>query len=145
MLLSFLEQYPSLAQRSFSATRYFTAADRRRLWREITEALNAEGPIRKTSEQWQLWWRKHVCGAARLHSRGGGAKLYLRSNLPDVAAAVEVATMPAPQPPRRPVRRPRPPRADVLTAMATQCCRTLDQGTNMLVVAGPLCIRKFRA
>ncbi|KAH6919705.1 hypothetical protein HPB50_029307 [Hyalomma asiaticum] len=48
-------------------------------------------------------------------------------------------------PPRRPVRRPRPPRADVLTAMAAQCSRTLDQGTNMLVVAGPLCIRKFRA
>ncbi|KAH6934119.1 hypothetical protein HPB50_020657 [Hyalomma asiaticum] len=65
MLLSFLEQYPSLARRSFSATRYCTAADRRRLWNEITEALNAEGPMQKTCVQWQLWWRKQVLAARR--------------------------------------------------------------------------------
>ncbi|KAH6919836.1 hypothetical protein HPB50_029176 [Hyalomma asiaticum] len=65
MLLSFLEQYPSLARRSFSATRYCTAADRRRLWNEITEALNAEGSMQKTCVQWQLWWRKQVLAARR--------------------------------------------------------------------------------
>ncbi|KAH6933216.1 hypothetical protein HPB50_013545 [Hyalomma asiaticum] len=176
MLLTFLEQYPSLAQRSFSATPYFTAADRRRLWREIAEALNAEGPIQKTSEQWQLWWRKQVfaalhdsraveeaqsTGSGRLPGyRGrilqmcglsrftGSRRLDYQTQLPDVAAAVEVATMPAPRPPRRPVRRPRPPRprrADVLGEMAAQCSRTLDQGINMIVVGGPLPIRKFRA
>ncbi|KAH6934353.1 hypothetical protein HPB50_023234 [Hyalomma asiaticum] len=93
-------------------------------------------------------------GASRCLRRGAAPEPWRRrkavpeQQLPDVAAAVEVAIMPALRPPQRPVRRPRPPRprrADVLTEMAAQCSRTLDQGINMLLVGGPLCIRKFRA
>ncbi|KAH6920656.1 hypothetical protein HPB50_028356 [Hyalomma asiaticum] len=164
MLLAFLEQYPSLAQRSFTATPYFTAADRRRLWREISEALNAEGPTQKTSEQWQLLLQEYGEWAApglpgpyfasvrplQVHGQPPPRlpNPVPEQQLPDVAAAVEVATMPAPRPPQQPVRRPRPPRprrADVLGEMAAQCSRTLDQGINMLAVGGPLHIRKFRA
>ncbi|KAH7976390.1 hypothetical protein HPB52_012913 [Rhipicephalus sanguineus] len=65
LLLSFMEQHPELAVRASELTYEFTAADRRRLWGELSDALNSEGPVTKSAEQWQDWWRKQVHDARR--------------------------------------------------------------------------------
>ncbi|KAH6943297.1 hypothetical protein HPB50_018745 [Hyalomma asiaticum] len=95
MLVSFLEQYPSLAQRSFSPTFVARNSGSAQRGAANTENLRAMAA---------LVTQAGVCGAARLQSRGEGVRgvggsrvtgaLYLRSNWPNVAAAVEVATMP---------------------------------------------------
>ncbi|KAH6947846.1 hypothetical protein HPB50_021831 [Hyalomma asiaticum] len=161
MLLAFLEQYPSLAQRSFTATPYFTAADRRRLWKDIAEALNAEGPTQKTSEQWQVWWRKQVF-AARHDSRaveeaqstGSGRLPGYRGRILQVCGLSRFTGSR-----RLDYQTRRGPHNNrfgghVHLGHVGQMClqrwrpsssRTLDQGINMLAVGGPLHIRKFRA
>ncbi|KAH7961249.1 hypothetical protein HPB52_006093 [Rhipicephalus sanguineus] len=65
LLLSFMEQHPDLAVRASELTHEFTAEDRRRLWDELSDALNSEGPVTKSAEQWQDWWRKQVHDARR--------------------------------------------------------------------------------
>ncbi|KAH7936172.1 hypothetical protein HPB52_019443 [Rhipicephalus sanguineus] len=58
LLLVFMEQHPHLATRASEFTPEFTAAERRRLWVELADVLNREGPVTKSLEQWQDGWRK---------------------------------------------------------------------------------------
>ncbi|KAH6922130.1 hypothetical protein HPB50_009670 [Hyalomma asiaticum] len=64
MVLGFMEQHPQLAQKSGELQRGWTTAHRRRLWQQLADSVNAEGPVTKTVEQWQDWWQKKVHDAA---------------------------------------------------------------------------------
>ncbi|KAL1471197.1 hypothetical protein MTO96_023842 [Rhipicephalus appendiculatus] len=60
IILAFMEQHPQLVSRAVELGPHFTLADRRRLWQQLEDALNAEGPARKETDGWQEWWRKQV-------------------------------------------------------------------------------------
>ncbi|XP_049524032.1 uncharacterized protein LOC125945784 [Dermacentor silvarum] len=64
-VLSFMEQHPQLASRSSELGPGFTAGDRRRLWQQLADVLNEQGPMVKAADQWQEWWRKQVYEARR--------------------------------------------------------------------------------
>ncbi|KAH7951290.1 hypothetical protein HPB52_007713 [Rhipicephalus sanguineus] len=79
LLLVFMEQHPQLTTRASEFTPDFTAAERHRLWLELADVLNREGPVTKSLEQWQDWWRKQVYDArqdaaavAEVQRTGGG-------------------------------------------------------------------------
>ncbi|KAH7981375.1 hypothetical protein HPB49_023473 [Dermacentor silvarum] len=57
-VLDFMKQHLQLALRSSELGPGFTLVDRRRLWQQLADALNVEGPVVKTVDQWQDWWRK---------------------------------------------------------------------------------------
>ncbi|KAL1479614.1 hypothetical protein MTO96_051711 [Rhipicephalus appendiculatus] len=63
IILAFMEQHPQLVSRAVELGPHFTLADRRRLWQQLADALNAEGPVRKEPDGWQEWWRKQVYDA----------------------------------------------------------------------------------
>ncbi|KAH7937052.1 hypothetical protein HPB49_007569 [Dermacentor silvarum] len=65
MVLAFVEQHLQLALRSSELGPGFTLADRRRLWQQLADVLNTEGPVVKTVDQWQDWWRKQQVYVAR--------------------------------------------------------------------------------
>ncbi|KAK8759059.1 hypothetical protein V5799_003309, partial [Amblyomma americanum] len=73
MLLDFLEQHSFLARASTKLSQSLTAARRRALWDEITEALNRAGPAVKTAEHWRQSWRQICCRkrAELAHLRAG--------------------------------------------------------------------------
>ncbi|XP_075527115.1 uncharacterized protein LOC142559400 [Dermacentor variabilis] len=64
-VVAFMEQHPQLAIRSSELGPRFTVGDRRRLWQQLADALNSEGPVVKSTEQWQEWWRKQAFEARR--------------------------------------------------------------------------------
>ncbi|KAH7977951.1 hypothetical protein HPB49_004034 [Dermacentor silvarum] len=64
-VLAFMEQHLLLALRSSELGPGFTLVHWRRLWQQLTDALNAEGPVVKTVDQWQDWWRKQQVYEAR--------------------------------------------------------------------------------
>nr|XP_054921061.1 uncharacterized protein LOC129381872 [Dermacentor andersoni] len=64
-VVAFMQEHPPLAVRSSELGPRFTAGDRRRLWQQLAEQLNTQGPVVKTVEQWQEWWRKQVFEARR--------------------------------------------------------------------------------
>lgn len=51
-----MEQHPQLALRSSDLGSGFTLVDRGQLRQQLADALNAEGPVVKTVDQWQDWW-----------------------------------------------------------------------------------------
>ncbi|XP_075554334.1 uncharacterized protein LOC142587319 [Dermacentor variabilis] len=65
MVVASMEKHPQLALRSSELGLRFTVGNRRRLWQQLTDALNREGPFVKTTEQWQEWWRKQEYEAHR--------------------------------------------------------------------------------
>lgn len=65
LIITFLEEHPSLVRlqclrRSRGLGPELTVDERQRLWRQLAAKTNAEGPLSKTANQWQLWWRKQV-------------------------------------------------------------------------------------
>ncbi|KAH7982025.1 hypothetical protein HPB52_002674 [Rhipicephalus sanguineus] len=48
IVLAFMEEHPQLVSRAVELGPHFTVADRRRLWQQLAEALNAEGPAQKS-------------------------------------------------------------------------------------------------
>ncbi|KAH7956533.1 hypothetical protein HPB52_010197 [Rhipicephalus sanguineus] len=60
IVLAFMEEHPQLVSRAVELGPHFTVADRRRLWQQLADALNAEGPAQKRVDMWQEWWRKAV-------------------------------------------------------------------------------------
>ncbi|KAH7937401.1 hypothetical protein HPB49_011705 [Dermacentor silvarum] len=64
-VLAFMEQHLQLALRSSELGPGFSLADRRRLWQQLADVLNTEGPVVKTVDQWQDWWRKQQVYEAR--------------------------------------------------------------------------------
>ncbi|KAH7941675.1 hypothetical protein HPB49_016033 [Dermacentor silvarum] len=61
---------------------------KRQLWNELATLLNAEGPARKTAEQWQLFWRKEIslsdrdaAAVSASQSTGGGGLPGLRGHI----------------------------------------------------------------
>ncbi|KAH6938158.1 hypothetical protein HPB50_007321 [Hyalomma asiaticum] len=65
LIITFLEEHPALVRlqclrRTRGLGPELTVADRQRLWRQLAAKTNAEGPLSKTANQWQLWWRKQV-------------------------------------------------------------------------------------
>ncbi|KAH7953662.1 hypothetical protein HPB49_010913 [Dermacentor silvarum] len=64
-VLAFMKQYPQLASRSSELGPGFTTGDRRRLWQQLADVLNEEGPVMNAVDQWQEWWRKRVYEARR--------------------------------------------------------------------------------
>ncbi|KAH7934278.1 hypothetical protein HPB49_024298 [Dermacentor silvarum] len=64
-VLSLMEQHPQLASRSSELGPGFTAGDRRRLWQQLADVLNEQGPVVKASDQWQEWWHKQIYEARR--------------------------------------------------------------------------------
>nr|XP_054926012.1 uncharacterized protein LOC126529728 [Dermacentor andersoni] len=64
-VVAFMEAHPQLAIRSSELGPRFTAGDRRRLWQQLADQLNTQGPVVKTTEQGQEWWRKQVFEARR--------------------------------------------------------------------------------
>ncbi|XP_075546201.1 uncharacterized protein LOC142579660 [Dermacentor variabilis] len=64
-VVAFMQEHPQLAIRSSELGPRFTAGDRRRLWQQLADQLNTQGPVVKTVEQWQEWWRKQVFEARR--------------------------------------------------------------------------------
>ncbi|KAH7945457.1 hypothetical protein HPB49_011042 [Dermacentor silvarum] len=60
-VLAFMEQHLQLALRSSQLGPGFILVDRRRLWQQPADALNTEGPVVKTVDQWQ---QKHWRGRA---------------------------------------------------------------------------------
>ncbi|KAH7976191.1 hypothetical protein HPB52_009531 [Rhipicephalus sanguineus] len=138
LLLSFMEQHPELAVRASELTYEFTAGDRRRLWGELSDALNSEGPVTKSAEQWQDWWRKQVHDARR--DAAAVAEVQRITHLlpdgagPQTPAAAEPAATPT-DAPTAPPRQRRPRRVDVLTDIQAQCAENLFQGTDLLRVA----------
>ncbi|KAH7986425.1 hypothetical protein HPB49_025973 [Dermacentor silvarum] len=130
-VLSFMEQHPQLASRSSELGPGFTAGDRRRLWQQLADVLNEQGPVVKAADQWQD-------GGANRSTRPAATP----SQLPKCKAAEDpprgasdserVAAAPVLQRPVRPPRRQRPRRVDTLTTMSSQCARSLEQGDEML-------------
>ncbi|KAH7981925.1 hypothetical protein HPB52_001806 [Rhipicephalus sanguineus] len=47
IVLAFMEEHPQLVSRAVELGPHFTVADRRRLWQQLADALNAEGPAQK--------------------------------------------------------------------------------------------------
>lgn len=65
LIITFLEEHPSMVRlqclrRSRELGPELTVDERQRLWRQLAAKTNAEGPLSKTANQWQLWWRKQV-------------------------------------------------------------------------------------
>ncbi|KAH7936271.1 hypothetical protein HPB52_021312 [Rhipicephalus sanguineus] len=143
LLLVFMEQHPQLATRASEFTPDFTAAERHCLWLELADGLNREGPVTKSLDQWQDWWRKQVYDArqdaaavAEVQQRVNTNRATDACSSPAGSYASGCSTAPPRQ--RRPVRPPRqrrPLRVDVLTGILAQCAESLLQGTDLLRVA----------
>ncbi|KAH7977545.1 hypothetical protein HPB49_002287 [Dermacentor silvarum] len=52
-VLAFMEPHLQLALRSSELGPGFSLVDRRRLWQQLADVLNAEGPVVKTVDQWR--------------------------------------------------------------------------------------------
>ncbi|KAH6919965.1 hypothetical protein HPB50_029048 [Hyalomma asiaticum] len=58
LALAFMEQHPEVAQKAAELQHGLTVAYKRRLWQQLADTLYAEGPVIKTTLQWQEWWRR---------------------------------------------------------------------------------------
>ncbi|XP_075750003.1 uncharacterized protein LOC142814702 [Rhipicephalus microplus] len=65
LVLAFMSEHPQLAAKAIELQHGVTVADRRRLWQELSDALNLEGPAQKSVDDWQAWWRRQVHEARR--------------------------------------------------------------------------------
>lgn len=61
LVLAFMSEHPQLAAKAIELQHGVTVADRRRLWQELSDALNHEVP----AQEWQAWWRRPVHEARR--------------------------------------------------------------------------------
>nr|XP_054924945.1 uncharacterized protein LOC129383936 [Dermacentor andersoni] len=92
LLVEFMEQHPWLVKGSSVLTPEVTKASKARLWRELAEILNAEGPAMKTADQWRQFWKKEVYNsrhdaavvAAEHRGTGGGRLCGLRGRILDL-------------------------------------------------------------
>ncbi|KAH7985514.1 hypothetical protein HPB49_026376 [Dermacentor silvarum] len=74
-VLAFTEQHLQLALRSSELGPGFILVHRRRLWQQLADALNTEGPVVKTVDQWQQVYearRDATAIAQGQRSTGGG-------------------------------------------------------------------------
>ncbi|KAL1446499.1 hypothetical protein MTO96_028809 [Rhipicephalus appendiculatus] len=55
-----MEQHPQLLSRAVELGPNLTIAERQRLWQQLADALNAEGPAHKKVDMWQEWGCKQV-------------------------------------------------------------------------------------
>ncbi|XP_075739792.1 uncharacterized protein LOC142785238 isoform X1 [Rhipicephalus microplus] len=65
LVLAFMSEHPQLAAKAIELQHGVTVADRRRLWQELSDALNLEGPAQKSADDWQACWRRQVHEARR--------------------------------------------------------------------------------
>ncbi|XP_075740829.1 uncharacterized protein LOC142787110 isoform X2 [Rhipicephalus microplus] len=63
IVLAFMEEHPQLAAKAIELGHGFT--DPGRLWQELSDALNREGPAHKKPDEWQAWWGRQVHEARR--------------------------------------------------------------------------------
>lgn len=78
LIIRFMEEHPFLARRPFDPCPEPMAAEkRRRLWRQLVAEVNAVGPMSKSVDQWQSWWRKQVHDARQQAARRGTGGGYL--------------------------------------------------------------------
>ncbi|KAH7949384.1 hypothetical protein HPB49_008941 [Dermacentor silvarum] len=139
-VLAFMEQNLQLALRSSELGPGFIPVDRRRLWQQLADALNAEGPVVKTVDQWQQVYE--ACHDATAiakgqRSTGGGRAPGFRGRVLQLTGTVRfrgVTDLPYQERPVRPPRGQRPRRVDTLTTMSSQCARSLEQGDERLQV-----------
>ncbi|KAH7931910.1 hypothetical protein HPB52_025120 [Rhipicephalus sanguineus] len=100
LIIRFMEEHPFLARRPFDPCPEPMAAEkRRRLWRQLVAEVNAVGPMSKSVDQWQSWWRKQVHDARQQAARRGTGGDYLprwRDEVPNVAVEVVLSEGPAP-------------------------------------------------
>ncbi|XP_075747212.1 uncharacterized protein LOC142804308 [Rhipicephalus microplus] len=61
LVLAFMDEHPQLAAETIELRRGVTVDDRRRLWQNLSDALNHEGP----AQEWQARWRRQVQEARR--------------------------------------------------------------------------------
>ncbi|KAH7986408.1 hypothetical protein HPB49_025980 [Dermacentor silvarum] len=108
-VLAFMEQHLQLALRSSELGPGFSLVDRRRLWQQLADALNTEGPVVKTVDQWQQVYearRDATAIAQGQRSTGGGRAPGFRDRVLQLTGTVrfhgvtdlpyqEVSTLPA--------------------------------------------------
>ncbi|XP_075547355.1 uncharacterized protein LOC142581782 isoform X2 [Dermacentor variabilis] len=77
-----MEEHPALVTPSYPLGPSLTKADKEALWLQLKALLDAEGPARKTVQQWQAFWRKQrfyadqALALVRQQQRGtGGGQL----------------------------------------------------------------------
>ncbi|XP_054924211.1 uncharacterized protein [Dermacentor andersoni] len=82
LLLSVVEEHAALVAPSYPLGPSLTKADKEALWAQLKALLDAEGPARKTVQQWQAFWRKQrfyadqALALVRQQQRGtGGGQL----------------------------------------------------------------------
>ncbi|XP_075749206.1 uncharacterized protein LOC142814369 [Rhipicephalus microplus] len=56
-----MDEHPQLVANAIELRHGVTVAERRRLWQELSDALNHEVP----AQEWQAWWRRPVHEARR--------------------------------------------------------------------------------
>ncbi|KAH6933236.1 hypothetical protein HPB50_013802 [Hyalomma asiaticum] len=60
LVLAFMEQHPEVAHNTAELQHGLTVTYKRRLWQHLADTLNAQGPVMKTTLQWQEWWRRQL-------------------------------------------------------------------------------------
>ncbi|KAH7959453.1 hypothetical protein HPB49_011262 [Dermacentor silvarum] len=108
-VLAFMEQHLQLVLRSSELGPGFILVDRRWLWQQLADALNTEGPVVKTVDQWQQVYEAHRDATAITQgqrSTGGGRAPGFRGRVLQLTGTVrfrgvtdhpyqEVSTLPA--------------------------------------------------
>ncbi|KAH7938311.1 hypothetical protein HPB49_022434 [Dermacentor silvarum] len=110
-VLAFMEPHLQLALRSSELGPGFSLVDRRQLWQQLADVLNAEGPVVKTVDQWRKQQvyearRDATAIAQEQISTGGGRAPGFRGRVLQLTGAVrfrgvtdlpyqEVSTLPA--------------------------------------------------
>nr|XP_037279729.1 uncharacterized protein LOC119172683 [Rhipicephalus microplus] len=100
-----MSEHPQLAAKAIELQHGVTVADRRRLWQELSDALNLEGPAQKSVDDWQAWWRRgtgggrlpgfrgrvlQLTGLARFGGVFGSLEYQQQADVPAPAVEVEV-------------------------------------------------------
>ncbi|KAH6920837.1 hypothetical protein HPB50_028176 [Hyalomma asiaticum] len=102
LVLAFMEEHPEVTHKAAELQHGLTVAYKRRLWQQLADTLNAEGPVVKTTLQWQEWWRRQLHEArhdaaavteAQRCTVGGGAPGF-RGRVLQVTGMSQVAGLP---------------------------------------------------